>query len=424
MPTDTLTAPPTSAPPSSPSPAQDAGPSTTAIHVTTASVDRGPAPEPPKKGSAQERMFAELRKKAGQEPETKPAVTPKSSTPEEGSEETTTETTETTTETPQPTTAPEKKGKVSPWKLVDEHKAARAKAEQELVDLRKTMVEPAKAKEIEEKYSAAEKRLQELEQEIKFVNYRKSQEYQEKYEVPYQSAWKKAMADLGELTVGDPNTGAERPIEPKDILELVNMDLRSARAKAVETYGDFADDVMTHRKEIRNLFEAQHTALEEARKGGTEREAQMQKQRQEQVDSLKTEIGSVWSEANKQAVEDERFGKLLKPQDGDEEGNSRLAKGFEMADRAFSVSPLDPGLTKDQRAEVIRLHAAVRNRSAAFGRVAYQNHQLESKIAALTEELNKFKNNQPGAGTPRPDKSSAPTSARDSVFAALRAKAQ
>lgn len=428
MPVEAPTAP--AAPPAAPTPAPASAPPASpptqpSIHVTTSSVvDKGPAPAAPKKGSAQERMFEDLRKRAGAQPAPKTDEPPKQVAPEPKTDEGTAPT-ETPPEATDVSTAPEKKGKVSPWKLVDEHKAARLKAEMELADLRKTMVEPSKAKEIEEKYSAAEKRLQELEQEIRFVNYAKSKEYQEKYEAPYQAAWKKAMSDLGELTLQDPVSGQERPLEPRDILSLVNMDLRSARTKAVELYGEFADDVMAHRKEIRNLFEAQHQALEEARKGGAERDAQLAKQRQEQVESMVKEITATWSEANQRAVSDERFGKFLKPIDGDEEGNRRLAKGFEMSDRAFRVSPLDPDLTAEQRADVIRLHAAVRNRSAAFGRIAYHNAQLEAKIAALTDELNKFKNAQPGTGASRPtDKPGTPASARDSVFAALRARAR
>lgn len=397
------------------------------IHVTPATVvDKGPAPEPPRKGSAQEKMFEDLRRKAGMLRQQQP-TTPKAETPSEPKEEpaepATGKTAEPTETTP---AAAEKKGKVNPWKLVDEHKAARAKAEQEIAELRKSIMDPAKLKELQTKTEQYEKRVKELEEEIRFVNYEKHPEFTEKFKKPYEQAWKRWMVDLRELTVNDPQSGQERPIEPKDVLELVNLDLKSARAKAVETYGEFADDVMNARKEIRGLFDAQNQALELARKQGAEREQQLQKQAQEHMEGLQKQIRETWEKANQEAVSDEKIAHFFKPIEGDEEGNKRLSKGYEMADKAFhSPSPTDPRLTPEQRESVIRLHAAVRNRAAAFGRAMYQNQVLKAKIDELTKELGAFKGAQPGAAAPRQVRTEPGSmSARDSIFAELRKRAR
>ena len=107
--------------------------------------------------------------------------------------------------------------------------------------------------------------------------------------------------------------------------------------------------------------------------------------------------------------------------EGDEEANTRLKKGFEIADRAFSVNPLDPKLTPEQRQEVVRLHSAVRNRAAAFGKLVYQNEKLAAKAAELEAELAKYKNAQPGAGEPHGQQAATgPHSAKESVMADLR----
>lgn len=412
-------------PPPSPPPAP-----TTSIHVTPASVDKGPPPAPPKPGSAREQMFSKLRQKAGvvEEP-TPPPVKTKSESPkpEQPRVEPSAETkTDESTPTPEPSESapeapPQDKKKLSPWKLVDEHKAARLKAETELAELRKTMADPAKLKELEEKATNFEKRARELDEHIKYVDYTKSSEFVEKYQKPYEAAWQKAMADLGELTVPGEN-GQERPLAPADLLSLVNMPLQKAREAAEQTFGNFADDVMAARKEIRGLFEAQSRALEEAKKMGSERIAQMQKQYQEHQETLKKEMTNLWTEANKAAVTDEKYGKFFKPVEGDEEGNTRLQRGYEMADKAFSISPTDPRLTSEQRAEVVRLHAAIRNRAAGFGRLAFQNQKLEAELATLKAELGKFKGAQPGAGTPQPPPASGtgPSSTRESVYDALR----
>jgi hypothetical protein len=383
------------------SPPVQTAPPTTEIHVTPASVaDKGPSSPPPKKGTAMDRAFADLRKKAGMEEETPPVTTKK--TPEAKPEETETETAETTTETHETTKTteaePAKGKKPSPWKLVDEHKAARLKAETELAELRKTMAPPEKVKEYQEKLTTYEKRAKELEDHIAFVDYQKSSEFQEKYQKPYDDAWARWMGELGELTVADAN-GQERPLQPQDLLELVNQPLQKARAEAEEKFGNFADDVMDARKEIRNLFDNQQKALSEAKKMGVERIKSFHEQFRAQQESLTKEITKTWQESNKQAVEDPTYGKYFKPVEGDEEGNTRLKKGYEMADKAFQVNPNTPGLSAEQRADVVRLHSAIRNRAAGFGRLAYQNAQLEAKIAELTAKLNQYKGAEPGATT-------------------------
>ena len=358
------------------------------------------------------KMFGELRKKAGEEP-VKPAVTAKAKeTPEEASgnhdespPESSSETTEAAPEsTEAPASEPTKGKKLSPWKLVDEHKAARLKAETEIAELRKSMAPPEKVKEIEEKYAAVEKRARELEDHMRFVDYSKSAEFQEKYQKPYEQAWQRWMSDLGELTVSDAS-GGERPIAATDLLELVNLPLQKARESAETTFGAFADDVMSARKEIRSLFDQQQRALTEAKTAGAERMKQQQQAWQQQQDNLRKEITTTWQESNKSAMEDPNYGKFLKPIEGDDEGNQRLQKGYEMADRAFAVNPSTPGLTPQQRAEIVRLHAAIRNRAAGFGRLAYQNQKLEAKLAELTATLNKYRSAEPGLTESRHEQS-------------------
>ena len=98
----------------------------------------------------------------------------------------------------------------------------------------------------------------------------------------------------------------------------------------------------------------------------------------------------------------------------------KVKKGYELADKAFSVNPLDPKLTPEQRKQVVQMHAAVRNRSAAFGRLVYQNSKLANELATLKAELAKFGDAQPGAaGGHQPASTPGHTSAKDSVLGAL-----
>lgn len=424
MPPEAATLDPPSAPAISvpPTPPPSSSPS---ISVTPAAIDKGPVSAAPRTGSAKERMFNDLRKKAGAD-EVTPPVTPPVTSPKieadkapewEGEPPPVDEDGKVTT----PPVVPDKKGKVSPWKLVDEHKAARLKAETELSELRKTLPDPIKFKEVEERAKTLEARAKELEDEIRFTNFSKSQEFKEKYQKPYEESWKRWMGELGELVIQDAASGEERPLTPSDILDLVNMPLQKAREQADAQFGSFANDVMLARKEIRGLYENQNKALAEAKTSGAERETKMQQAARESHEVLSKEITTHWTKANEMAKADEKFGKFFTPIEGDTEGNTRLTKGFEIADKAFSVNPLNPNLTSGQREQVVQLHSAVRNRAAAFGRLSYQNDKLSAELAALKEEFGKFKSLQPGAGDGQREKvQPVHSSAKDSVLSALR----
>ena len=84
--------------------------------------------------------------------------------------------------TPAATTAPGKDKKVSPWKLVDEFKARAAALEKELADTKTRILPEADREVITKKLTDYEKRNQELEQEISFVAYQKSADFQKNYQ--------------------------------------------------------------------------------------------------------------------------------------------------------------------------------------------------------------------------------------------------
>lgn len=311
-------------------------------------------------------------------------------------------------ENPKPTEVsdPAKKGKVSPWKLVEEYKAKLATAEARALEVEKRAIPEDKWKQHQETLTAREKRLSELEEEIRYVNYSKSDDFKTKYQQPYEKSWQRAMSELGELTI-ETGDGNARPMAAGDLLELVNLPLGKAHEMAVEKFGDLAPEVMAHRKEIRKLHDEQAAALDEARKSGASREKELTEKQQREYGEISGNIKDTWSKANDEVTGDPKYGTFFTPKDGDEQGNQRLAKGFELADRAFSENPLTPGLTPEQRAGIVRRHAAVRNRAAAFGRLVYQNNQSQSRIAELEKQLSEYKGSEPGLGGSQPKPATA-----------------
>jgi hypothetical protein len=381
---------------------------------------------PPKKGSAREEMFKNLRGRAGQEPGTEKATpTPESLESEERYEDAPEEPKKLeSSETKPEAKAEPKKVKANPWKLVEEFKHKLAAAEASRLDIEKRAIPEDKWKERETELENNRKRNKELEEEIKFVNYAKSEEFKNNYQVPYEKAWSRAMSELGELTVVE--NGTERPLAANDILELVNLPLGKASELAKDKFGDLlASEVMAHRKEIKGLFEKQSEALEGAKKAGAERDKKMTEESQRAFGEMATSIKTTWSKANEDIIADPKVGKFFSPVEGDAEVNQRLAKGFELADRAFSENPAAPGLTAEQRATIVKRHAAVRNRAAAFGRLVYENEKYVGRIAELEKTLSEYKGSEPETkGNTPPAKKSDEGRGMAGVLADLRKRAK
>lgn len=290
------------------------------------------------------------------------------------------------------------KKKVNPWKIVDEWKDKYAKLEKDYVAVKSTAIDPEKEKQYTERLTASEKRQNELVEELRFHNYEKyDPEFKKNYDQPYQSAWMSAVEEITQLPLTLPD-GTVRAATADDLLKLMNLPPVDARERAEEMFGKFADDALAHRKEVRRLFDARHRALEEAKKTLGETEKKRMETFQAQHKTMSEAVGKVWQEANQKALEHEQYGEYFKPVEGDEEGNLKLAKGFELADRAFTESPFDPKLKPEERAAIVRRHSAVRNRAAAFGRIVLWNKTLKEQVASLEKELSDYRNGEPKDG--------------------------
>lgn len=256
-----------------------------------------------------------------------------------------------------------------------------------------------------EKAEAAEKRAAELDSHLKFVDYKKSKEFTEKYERPYNEAWAKAISELNELTVkvrtgtddvGEPVYG-ERKATANDMMTLANLPLGEARKAAKEMFGDNADDMMAHRRKIRELSDAQEKALTDAEKAAKETQDNQFNQTKAQAE----EAGKLWSAANQTLAQ--KYPRWFAPADGDDEGNALLQKGFATVDRMFAPTPETAPKTPQ---EAVALHALIRNKAANHDRLALRVKKANARVAELESELEKFHASEPGADT-----TSAPGSA-------------
>jgi hypothetical protein len=411
------------------------------IHVSPPTTKSTGTPEP-KPDSAKARMFKAMEDKAagrptarpGERPAAAPAAKPaEAAAPEAkpGEQPAAKPGEQPAAEAAKPgeasTAVDGKDGKKpSPWKMVDEYKGKLSKAEARLKELESSILPENDRKAFEERVTKAEARAKELEEKMAFTDYSQTEDFKQKYEAPYTKAWGVAMSELKDIKVDD-GQGGQRDVTPQDLLTIVNAPLAKARQIADEFFGPFANDIMVHRNEIRGLFDKQQAALEEAKKSGLTKKQQETEAHQKANEALTKTISATWQQENEAVLKDEKYGALFKPREGDEHWNQRLAKGYELVDKAFSQNPADPKLTPEERASVIRRHAAVRNRAAAWGALRGEVESLTTQVKSLNEELAQYKGTEPPGATGRTQNPALPQgggSAKDRMFKALRDKAR
>lgn len=295
------------------------------------------------------------------------------------------------------------KGKVNPWKLLDETKSRAAALEKEVAEVRKLVPNAEIRKQEMAELEAARKRSKELEEHIKYVDYQMSTEYKEKYEQPYARQWQTSMKELKGVTAQSEDGLGGREIAPQDLLDLVNMPLARAKVAAMEAFGDFAPDVMAHRQKIRELFDARTEALDKARTEGTERAEKMTREQTEKLSALSSEVEKTYRAAVESFESNPKFAEYFKPIDGDDEANAMLNKGYEMVDQAFKENPMDPNLTSEQRASIVKRHAAVRHRAAAFGRAKHLLTKERLAHEATKKKLAQYESTVPNRDGAKPN---------------------
>lgn len=296
-----------------------------------------------------------------------------------------------------------KKGKVNPWAENKQLKEQLHSLQSEL-EKKSTALTEQEKQQFTTQIEQLTTQLKEAQNELRFANYAKSQEFKEKFIQPYEKAWQQALTDFDGLSIPDKKAaGGERPMNQNDLMEIVNEpSLGRAREIAEDKFGSFADDVMSHRKEIRRLFQAQKDALDKARSEGEQREQQQTQTQQTFNSNLEKAVRKTWDEAQASSKADERFGQYFRPDEQDKEFSDRLDRGYKFTHEALGIDVKDPRLTPEQRDEAVRRLVAVFNRSAAFSGLIHKLTSARNRITELETELNGIKESAPGfSGGPK-----------------------
>jgi len=244
---------------------------------------------------------------------------------------------------------------------------------------------------IQKRAEAAEKRRQELEEHIRYVDYTKSDEYLSKYQKPFEDAMSRAVRDVEQLTVVMDEQGNTRQATAQDLMALTQMPLSKMDETAEAWFGKSSARVIRHVERIRELVDTQERAMEDARKNGEERA----RQSAQAVTTARDQTQKLWKQFND---EDSQKYDFLKEKPEDDEWNSRLTQARELVDKAFSTYAGDPKLTSDQRYEAVRSMVVARNRAIGFTSMKLRAERAEAVILKLQKELDAIKNTSPTGG--------------------------
>lgn len=240
------------------------------------------------------------------------------------------------------------------------------------------------AKALAAELEAARKRAEELETQVKALDYTKSSEFHEKHVKPVAKALEAAYADVREMQVTDPETGAVRAASEADFKSLLPLPLGEATKKAKEMFGDLAPLVLQHKLSLRQLELAKREAVDNASKASEESRQRRIADETRQAERIK----SIFDQRS--AEIEQRFPDLFKPKDGDTEGNELLTKGHQLVQLLQSSELDDEGRVK--------VGAEIRHRAAAFGRVVRNLRTIEAELAAAKEKLKAYERSEPREG--------------------------
>lgn len=257
-----------------------------------------------------------------------------------------------------------------------------------------------------------------LETELKFANYERSQEYKDKYQQPFLNAYYQGQKLFTALTFKDPDqkdsfgdvieTGKARKGTEADWDQLMAItDEEAAATFIAEHFGYSAARVSILRDKVLDLHGQMRAAADDFRKHAGERETQFR----ETITKQQKEISERWHAANARAAE--KYPQFFAPDPADSKGNALLEQGMRLTDLAFGVLdssefPKLPQALQDKLvngrlppAELTLLHSAIRNRAAAYDRLVARLTQREAEMKELQTKLDGFEKSEPGRGQSR-----------------------
>lgn len=236
------------------------------------------------------------------------------------------------------------------------------------------------------------KNAEELDTEVRYLNYTRSGEYKQKYEAPLREAWQTALGDIEGIRVTDAD-GTERDASHEDIMAILNVPVAKAAIIAQEMFGAAAPEIMAHRRRILELTQARDKSIAEWKEKGSQREVEQKKQLESRQSRSRELFDSQFTEFERS--HNQLFGR----EDGDEEGNKLLDESDRLIKIALKGEGIDADMGYDDKVDLItKAQAQVALRARAYGRERLRVIRLQQKVAELEKKVGKVRSSEPGQG--------------------------
>jgi hypothetical protein len=297
------------------------------------------------------------------------------------------------------------KGNKVMWDQLKAHTKRADEAEAKLRQFETQRVPAEEREQLTSRMAGLQKRADDLETEIRFVNYEKSTEFQDKFHTPYARGLELAMHDLKRIPITDVVTGQQRAATEADLFELMNLDPVKQIEAAEAMFGEkLANRAIAHADKVRDLLINRNQALEEARQKGKEREQTNQTRTQAQEVQLRKSV-----EGYMKAAEDEwnkdpdapAFGEI-KPPEGKEltpeevAHNEVVKRGAELV--TWMGKNVRQAKTPEEAAEIIRKQMAIVKRAQSFGPLRRLYNKLKTEHATMKKRIDAIDKTTPGTG--------------------------
>jgi hypothetical protein len=255
---------------------------------------------------------------------------------------------------------------------------------------RKEVEEATKA--LKAEMDSIRKNAEELDTEVRYLNYTRSTEYKQKYETPLREAWQTALSDIDGLRVTDAD-GTEREANHHDIMAVLNVPVARAAIIAQEMFGPAAPEMMHHRRRLLELTQARDKSIAEWKEKGAQREVESKKQ----LESRQTRSRDLFESqfADYEKTHSQLFGR----EEGDEDGNKLLDESDRLVRIALKGEGIDADMGYDDKVDLItKAQAQVALRARAYGRERLRVIRLQQKVAELEKKVGKVRSSEPGQG--------------------------
>ena len=254
------------------------------------------------------------------------------------------------------------------------------------------------------------KNAEELDTEVRYLNYTRSGEYKQKYETPLREAWQTALGDIDGIRVTDAD-GTERDASHHDIMAILNVPVAKAAIIAQEMFGAAAPEIMTHRRRLLELTQSRDKSIAEWKEKGAQREVERSKQVEGRQSRSRELFESQFLDYEKSHPQ------LFGREDGDDDGNKLLDESDRLIRIALKGEGVDADMGYDDKVDLItKAQAQVALRARAYGRERLRVIRLQQKVAELEKKVGKVRSSEPGQGEGTSTATRmAPKSAEDAI---------